>query len=117
MVGAPGPHSFKPEGPASGTPELTPPDLFKTEYHPKSGQPTIVDQFSAFTHTASQPQLADKEPWCPFQSETNFEFAELTHQAALNKQQTEVLLHIIWNISLAGAKFTFKSYADVHAAW
>ncbi|KAF8547098.1 hypothetical protein OG21DRAFT_1527385 [Imleria badia] len=62
---------------------------------------------------ASIPRPPANKPEVP--SETNFEFAELAHQAALNK--TEALLCIIWNILSAGAKFTFKTYADVRAAW
>ena len=64
MASTPRLHSLKLEGPASGASALAPPDSFKTEYHPKSGQPTVVYQFSAFTHATSQPQLVDKEPWC-----------------------------------------------------
>ena len=115
MASGPRPHGDEPEIPvASG---FIPPDSFKTEYHPRSGRPTVIDRFSAFTRTASLPELTDGEPWRSFQSETDFEFAELTHQAALNKEQTEALLHIIWKISSAGAKFTFKTYSDVCAAW
>jgi hypothetical protein len=77
----------------------------------------VIDRFSTFTRTASLSKLVDGEPWRPFQSETDFEFAEIAHQATLNKEQTEALLCIIWNISSAGAKFSFKTYSDVRAAW
>ncbi|KAG9310467.1 hypothetical protein JVU11DRAFT_9611 [Chiua virens] len=92
-------------------------DSFKTEYHPKSGRSPDIDQFSAFNRTASLPQFMDEEPWLPFQSETDLEFAEIAHQAALNKEHTEALLHIIWKISTTGAKFTFKTHTDVCTAW
>ena len=93
------------------------PNSFKMEYHLKSGRLPTVNQFSAFTCTASLHQFRDEEPWCPFQSETDFEFAELAHQAALNKEQVETLLHIIQDITSTGAKLTFRNYGDVRTAW
>ena len=93
------------------------PDSFKMEYHPKSGRLPTVNRFSAFTRTASLHQFRDKEPWRPFQSETDFKFAELAHQAALNKEQVETLLCIIQDITSTGAKLTFRNYGDVHTAW
>jgi len=93
------------------------PDTFKIEFHPSTGRPAVTDRFSAFTRTTSTPQLRDEEPWHPFLSETDFEFAEVVHQAALSKEQTETLLKIIWKVSSSNAKFSFKMYTDVCAAW
>ncbi|KAG1793018.1 hypothetical protein EV424DRAFT_1548534 [Suillus variegatus] len=80
-------------------------DTFKTEYHPNSGRAPAIETFSAFGHSIEAEAIAD------------FEFAELAHQAALNKDQTDKMLVLIWQIAEGHAKFTFKSHAEVLKAW
>ncbi|KAG1787402.1 uncharacterized protein HD556DRAFT_1312729 [Suillus plorans] len=65
-------------------------DTFKTEYHPHSGRTTSVEIFSTFGRK-EHPQLPiiDEQPWQPFTCHVDFEFAELAHGAALNKNQTD----------------------------
>ncbi|KAG0694101.1 hypothetical protein DFH29DRAFT_769529, partial [Suillus ampliporus] len=57
------------------------------------------------------------EPWHPFASRADFEFALLTHKAVLNKEQTDELLRLIQNIVDGHAKLTFRSHNDVSKAW
>ncbi|KAG1797456.1 uncharacterized protein HD556DRAFT_1233350 [Suillus plorans] len=93
-------------------------DTFKTEYHPHSGRATSVESFSTFGRKEHQlPPIVDNEPWQPFACRADFEFAELAHQAALNKNQTDELLRLIWRIADGQVKFTFKSHGDVSKAW
>ncbi|KAG1775238.1 hypothetical protein EV702DRAFT_1180452 [Suillus placidus] len=72
------------------------PDTFKTEYHPNSGRAPAIETFSAFGHSveaeASSMPIIDDTPWQPFTCRADFEFAELAHQAALNKDQTNKML-------------------------
>jgi hypothetical protein len=98
-------------------------DTFKTEYHPNSGRAPCIETFSAFGHpleadsdTSSLP-IVDNEPWQPFMCRADFEFAELAHQAALNKDQTNKMLQLIWQIVEGHTKFTFRSHAEVSKAW
>ncbi|KAG1795406.1 uncharacterized protein HD556DRAFT_1431701 [Suillus plorans] len=93
-------------------------DTFKTEYHPHSGRATSVESFSTFGCKEHQlPPIVDNEPWQPFACYADFEFAKLAHQAALNKNQTDELLRLIWRIADGQVKFTFKSHGDVSKAW
>ncbi|KAG2045879.1 hypothetical protein BDR06DRAFT_977891 [Suillus hirtellus] len=48
---------------------------------------------------------------------SNFEFASLTHKAALNKEQTDELLQLIQNIVDGHVRLTFRSHNDVSKAW
>ncbi|KAG0693167.1 hypothetical protein DFH29DRAFT_1040601, partial [Suillus ampliporus] len=93
-------------------------DAMSTEYHPHSGRATSVETFSTFgCKECQQPPVIDDEPWQPFACRADFEFAELAHQAALNKNQTDELLRLIWRIADGQVKFTFKSHGDVSKAW
>jgi hypothetical protein len=53
----------------------------------------------------------------PFSCRADFEFAELAHNAALNKDHTDDLLRLIWRIAEGHATLTFKSHRDVSSAW
>ncbi|KAG0698920.1 hypothetical protein DFH29DRAFT_809715 [Suillus ampliporus] len=113
MASIPGP------APHNSAPPAAHPDInsFKTEYHPNSGCPTLVKTFSAFGHGPVQPKFDDHEPWHPFTSRADFEFAFLTHKAALNKEQTDELLWLIQNIVDGHVRLTFRSHNDVSKAW
>ncbi|KAG1834628.1 hypothetical protein DFJ58DRAFT_670597 [Suillus subalutaceus] len=93
-------------------------DTFKTEYHPKSGCATTIETFSTFGRKQDQwLPIIDEEPWQLFSCRADFEFAELAHNAALNKDHTDELLRLIWRIAEGHVKFTFKSHRDVSSAW
>ncbi|KAG1734249.1 uncharacterized protein EDB91DRAFT_1238449 [Suillus paluster] len=95
------------------------PSEFKTEYHPRSGRPTLFQPFNKF-HISSQAQhtpIIDKEPWCPFRSHGDFEFSEIAIEAALNKSQINTLLSLIMCISEGNAQITLKNEADLSKAW
>ncbi|KAG2146329.1 hypothetical protein DEU56DRAFT_870107 [Suillus clintonianus] len=88
------------------------------EYHPHSGCATSVETFSTFGHKEpSQLPIIDEQPWQPFACRADFEFAELPHGTALNKNQTDELLRLIWRIVDGQTNFTFKSHGDVSKAW
>ncbi|KAG1901570.1 uncharacterized protein F5891DRAFT_1187429 [Suillus fuscotomentosus] len=91
---------------------------FKMEYHPKSGCATSIETFSIFGHKQDQqPSIVVEEHWQPFSCCADFEFAELAHNAALNKDHTDALLWLIWRIVDGQANITFKSHCDVSVAW
>ena len=95
-------------------------DAFKTEYHPNSGRAPAIETFSTFGCSRPTPgpeSIVDDKPWHPFTSRADFEFAELAHQAALNKDQTDRMLQLIWRIVEGNTKFTFKSHLEVSRAW
>ncbi|KAG2130569.1 hypothetical protein BD769DRAFT_1386961 [Suillus cothurnatus] len=77
--------------------------------------------FSTFGHPveaeASSMPIVDNTPWQPFTCCTDFKFAELAHQAALNKDQTDKMLQLIWQITEGQAKFTFRSHTELLMAW
>ena len=90
------------------------------EYHPNAGKPTITHPFSEFTQeNATQAYEPDSstDPWYPFRSRLDFEFAELALEAALSKEQTTRLLTLAQRIHARTEKFTLQSYHDLQNMW
>ncbi|KAI0086723.1 hypothetical protein BDY19DRAFT_959866, partial [Irpex rosettiformis] len=59
----------------------------------------------------------DSEPWRPFNSRLDFDFAELTHETHMNEGQIERLLDIVHRAVSNKDRFTFDNAADVDLAW
>lgn len=57
------------------------------------------------------------EPWRPFASRLDFEFAEVAAEAHLSRGTIGRLLKIIRDVAGGDTSFTFKSPTDVDAAW
>jgi hypothetical protein len=98
-------------------------DDIKTEYHPNSGRSTRIQHFGEYGHEVSDLESIsfnlspDVEPWKPFQTRLDFEFAELTLGAALSEQQTNKLINWIHHYSKEPESFTISSHADLCHAW
>ncbi|KAF8546447.1 hypothetical protein OG21DRAFT_1388874, partial [Imleria badia] len=92
---------------------------FKTEYHPNSSRAPVYESFSMFGCQAHPPPVIDAQPWEPFISHEDFEFAEITHAAAMSKDLVNKLLHLIWKIAggQTKTKFSLKSHNNIAAAW
>ena len=93
-------------------------DDIKVEFHPAVGIADCVYAFEDFNSRAPDvdPNPSDK-PWVPFASRADFEFAELAHEAHLNKGQVSRLLSLIKKISSRQDTFTFHTSDDVDHAW
>ena len=90
------------------------------EYHPNAGKPTITHLFSEFTQgnvTQAYEPDSSTDPWYPFRSRLDFEFAELALEAALSKEQTTRLLTLAQRIHAHTEKFTLQSYHDLQNTW
>ncbi|KAG1744080.1 uncharacterized protein EDB91DRAFT_1236611 [Suillus paluster] len=92
--------------------------MFKTEFHPHSSHPTTVKTFSTYgTRLGTRSPMVDNTPWHPFTCCVDFEFTELVHKAALNKDQMNELLKFIWQVADGHTMFLFKTHTDVTTAW
>ena len=99
------------------------PDDMKTEYHPRSGIPTKIERFEEFRQkrqaagpTSRDDVLTDPQPWRPFKTRTDFEFAELVHEANLSKKKVKRMIRIIRRVSQS-PEFTLKTYEDIKEKW
>ena len=90
---------------------------FKTEYHPRSGRPTIFRSAEDFGQSTSGPAVQpDEQPWQPFQTVADLEFADIAVQVGLNASHVDALLGLISWVASKSAKITFKNEKDVRLA-
>ncbi|KIM65038.1 hypothetical protein SCLCIDRAFT_23133 [Scleroderma citrinum Foug A] len=110
-----GPHDH-----ASPRPTTDNIDNIQVEYHPNSGKPTEKYSFAEFTRVhAPKPYKPDAstDPWYPFRTRLDFEFADLALEAALSKEQTNRLLKLVQRIHSNKERFTLRDYRDVESSW
>lgn len=92
---------------------------FKTMYHPSAGREPLLQTFEEFgVNSHPEEELpVDEEPWRPFCSRGDFEFAEIALNAALNKSQINALLALIGRISRGESRVTFSNDNELRKAW
>lgn len=94
-------------------------DDIKVQYHRSSHRPTQIYAFEDYKQEKRKvdPHVFSKQPWLPFNTRTEFDFAELAHEAHLSKGHIARMLDIIAAASSHPESFTFKTPADVDRAW
>ena len=95
------------------------PPEFKTEYHPCSSWPPQFHTYDEFgINGGGEPvPLSDDQPWRPFKSRGDFEFAEIALEAGLNEHHINALLKLFSSVSDGSTQVTMKSQSDLHQAW
>lgn len=61
--------------------------------------------------------LPPANPWRPFKSKLDFEFAELALEASLSKRQVEKMISIIRQTQSGEDHFNIHSHQELHEAW
>ena len=101
-------------GPSAQTPN---PGDIVIEYHPYSKKEKRVisaEEFKAsLNNTPELTEPPDDEPWRPFRSREDFEFAELIHDAALNQPQIDRLIKLIRRCQDTPGSFTLRNHKDL----
>ncbi|KAF8197090.1 hypothetical protein BJ912DRAFT_1020953 [Pholiota molesta] len=96
-------------------------DAIKTEYHDKSGRKNLVriDKFEDYRDQdiASKLSVPITDPWLPFQSRMDFEFAEVAFEACLNRRQIDKLIQIIHRAKSGEDKFNITTYQQLCDNW
>ncbi|KIK32474.1 hypothetical protein CY34DRAFT_101437, partial [Suillus luteus UH-Slu-Lm8-n1] len=92
---------------------------FKTVYHPSAHREPLLQSFEEFgINSCPEEELpVDEEPWRPFCSCGDFEFAEIALSAALNKSHIDSLLGLIGHISRGESRVTFTNDNELRKAW
>lgn len=89
-------------------------DDIKVEYHYSAATPGVIYPFDSFVRDMAEDEAEPVgQPWAPFDSRADFEFAELAHEAHLNKRQVKQLLKLINKLVFKRDRLTFKSPKDV----
>jgi hypothetical protein len=103
----------------SGSSHTTPIDAIKTEYHPHSGRPPCLENFENYREriVLTDTTHFSADPWRPFQSKLDFEFAELALEASLSKRQVEKMISIILRTQSGEDRFNIHSHRQLSEAW
>ncbi|KAJ3019129.1 hypothetical protein NUW54_g162 [Trametes sanguinea] len=105
--------------PSPGAESEPVPDSIHIEYHPNSGIPPCTVLFEDFNHHCPpepDPSM-DHDPWFPYASRTDFEFAKFTLGASLSKKEIDTLLALICSVGEGKDKLSFHNYADLQKGW
>ena len=90
----------------------------KVEYHPNSGHNHKMFTLEEFQHARSEvlhTHPADPEPWLPFKTREDFEFAEIAQETGMSKKQINALIRLFQKcINIGKESFTFSNYDDMH---
>ena len=95
-------------------------DDIRTEYHPKSGCRTKTERFHEYKRSVAPENVSpppNKEPWRPFISREDFEFAEVVLDAALNKDQVNTLIKLMHHCANGQSSFNIRSHSELCAIW
>lgn len=89
---------------------------FKTEYHPWGGCLPLFQSAEDFGRSDPPAMQADEQPWRPFKTQANLEFADIAIQASLNASHVNALLNIITRVANQSASVTFKNEKELRLA-
>ncbi|GJF00633.1 hypothetical protein PsYK624_169270 [Phanerochaete sordida] len=89
----------------------------KVEYHPQSGRESCTYSFYNYANDQQSVVLEEGDPWKPFSSRDDYEFANIVLQAGMKQEQVDCLFDIIRRKCKNESDLTFGSYKDVEAAW
>ncbi|KAF9648124.1 hypothetical protein BDM02DRAFT_3096981 [Thelephora ganbajun] len=91
-------------------------DDVRVECHPNSGPST--DLLRVNEHDQSVPgasATSEPEPWAPFQTREDFEFAEIVLEAGMTGEQIDAFIKLIHRCAEKGSEgsFTISNYKDM----
>lgn len=91
-------------------------DDIRIEYHPSSGLATRIIKLDEYRESAkgSHDSDVDPEPWAPFRTREDFEFAELMLEAGMTKAQVEQMIKLVHKcIEKGNGSFTISNHKDM----
>jgi hypothetical protein len=89
---------------------------FKTEYHPRSGCLPLFQAAEDFGRLDAPAMQPDEQPWRPFKTKADLEFADVAIQAGLNASHVNTLLSIISRVADKSESVTFKNENELRQA-
>ena len=95
-------------------------DDIRIEYHPHSGRPAEILPLKEYQECRLKteiPKLNTQQPWKPFQTRAEFEFAEVTLKAGLTKNQADTLISLMKHCIKGEESFKIDSHAHICEIW
>ncbi|KAF9784401.1 hypothetical protein BJ322DRAFT_1194914 [Thelephora terrestris] len=90
-------------------------DDIRVEYHPNSGRQTEVFKLDEYRQpTTAASTTADPEPWAPFRTREDFEFAEIALETGMTRGQVDALIKLFHRcINKGQGSFTISNHKDM----
>ncbi|KAJ7815570.1 hypothetical protein B0H14DRAFT_3745648 [Mycena olivaceomarginata] len=95
-------------------------DDIKRVFHPHSELPEVHLGFEEYRASQVPPKRrhpTDEKPWAPFRTRLDFEVAEFSQDAMLNKNQIDTLISLIRRCAENIADFTLHNQSDLNKQW
>lgn len=95
-------------------------DDIKIEYHPHSERPPEIlplNEYQEHRRKIETPKLNTQQPWKPFQTQAEFEFAEVALKAGLSKNQVDTLISLMKRCIMGEESFELDSHAHLCEIW
>jgi len=94
-------------------------DNIRTEYHPNSGRGVKVETFEDYREHSLKPAPVPEitDPWRPFRSRTDFEFAQLALDAALTKTHVDKLIKLVEGCIKGQDSFNLTNHQELYKTW
>ena len=86
----------------------------RVEYHPNNGRCT--DTFKPDEYRQSVPDCnatSEPEPWAPFRTREDFEFAEMVLEAGMTRGQVKALIKLFHKCLKKEGSFTISKYKEM----
>lgn len=113
-------HSPPQHIPATAVDERQPQiDDIRTKYHPRSNRSTTITPFDEYGRAEQERKVPfdlASFPWLPFQTRIDFEVADLVHNLAMSKAQTETFLSLMRRC-FSGEQVKIKNHKDLVETW
>lgn len=94
-------------------------DDIRTKFHAHSQRPTTFTHFEDYglpDQEGNAPFDPASLPWSPFRTRIDFEIADLVHDLAMSKAQTDTFLSLLRRCS-SGEAVKIKSHKDLAKKW
>lgn len=90
-------------------------DDIRREYHPNSGREPEICRFEDYRSSApSSTSPIEPEPWLPFKTREDFEFAEIALATAMSKEQVNATIGLLHRcIGKGKGSFTLSNFNEM----
>ena len=88
-------------------------DDIQIEYHPNSGRHTDTSKVNEYRQPLKVDATFEPEPWAPFQTREDFEFAELALEAGMTRGQVNAMIKLFHKCIKGDGNFTILNHKDM----
>jgi hypothetical protein len=93
-------------------------DDIRTTYHPASERATQIESFENYNRgTPAAPTPPPVMPWLPFNSESEFSFAEIVHESAISNRHVDALIQVVHKLLERKEAFRIQNHKELQNLW